>query len=88
MKHSTCWVSQRQPGLLVHVLMSVGASAVEDEVVVGKVQQLLSAPSKESRQLVPRPPTGFQKVLKDRVSEGGCGVQDQLVDAEAWLGEF
>ena len=62
------------------VHLSVGPSAVEDEVVVGKVQQLLSAPSKESRQLVPRPPTGFQKVLKDRVSEGGCGVQDQLVD--------
>ena len=39
---------------------------------MGKVQQSLSAPSKESRQLVPRPPTGFQKVLKDRVSEGGC----------------
>ena len=49
-----------------------------------KVQRLLQAPSKESRQLVlkrPQLPDGFQgKVFKHRVREGGCGVCDQLVD--------
>ena len=66
------------------VHLSIGPSAIkpvyQHEVVVGKVQQLLYAPSKVSRQLMPKPPTGFQKVFKDTVSEGGCGVQDQLVD--------